>query len=288
MPSSYTSSLRLELPVTGELTGDWGNRVNEGITALLDAAVAGTAAVVHDDSPDYYLSFNNASSDQARQMILNVTGTLTANRNVICPPVSKLYIVINGCTGGFALTIKTELGTGVSVAAGQIAFVYSDGINVLSAVSYLDALNLGSPLPVLSGGTGGVDAAGARTNLGAAGIAVPQTFTGGQAGSIVALVDGTTIPIDLSLANNFSLQLAASGNIHTIDAPTNAVAGQSGSIFITQRPSTSLVSLGWHQNWQFQAGFLPTITQRFNAVDRVDYIVKSPTQIHAVWSGDYS
>lgn len=285
MPSSYTSSLRLELPVTGELTGDWGNRVNDGITALVDAAVAGTAAVVHDDTPDYALTFNNAATDQARQMVLNVTGTLTAGRNIVCPSVSKLYMVINGTTGGFAITIKTLLGTGVSVAAGQTAFVYCDTVNVLSAFSYLDALTLGAPLPVLSGGTGSVDAAGARTNLAAAGIAVPQTFTGGQAGALVQLTDSATITVDLSLANNFNLALT--GNAHNMEVPTNIVAGQSGSIFITQPASGGPYTLSWDAVWKFQVGAIPVITADPGASDRVDYIVKSATEIHAVWSGDY-
>ena len=286
MPSSYTSSLRLELPVTGELTGDWGNRVNDGITALVDAAVAGTAAVVHDDTPDYTVTFNNAATDQARQMVLNVTGTLTAGRNVVCPAVSKLYMVINGTTGGFAITIKTPLGTGVSVAVGQTAFVYCDTVNVLSAFSYLDALTLGAPLPILSGGTASVDAAGARTSLAAAGIAVPQTFTGGQAGAIVALTDLAAITVDLSLANNFNLVLTGGG--HNVEAPTNMVAGQSGSIFITQAATGGPYTLSWDTVWKFQSSFVPPITPAAGASDRVDYIVKSATEIHAVWSGDYS
>lgn len=286
MPSSYTSSLRLELPVTGELTGDWGNRVNDGITALVDAAVAGTAAVVHNDTPDYTLTFNNASTDQARQMVLNVTGTLTAGRNIVCPAVSKLYMVINGTTGGFAITIKTPLGTGVSVAAGQTAFVYCDTVNVLSAFSYLNALTLGAPLPVLSGGTGSVDAAGARTNLAVAGVGVAQTFTGGQAGAIVELTDSATITADLSLANNFNLVLT--GNAHNMELPTNIVAGQSGSIFITQPASGGPYTLSWNAVWKFQLGRTPTLSTAAGSIDRVDYIVKSGTEIHAVWSGGYA
>ena len=285
MPSSYTSSLRLELPVTGELTGNWGNRVNDGITALVDAAVAGTAAVVHDDTPDYSLTSNNAATDQARQIVLNVTGTLTADRNIVCPAVSKLYMVVNGTTGGFAITIKTPLGTGVSIAAGQTAFVYCDTANVLSAFSYLDVLTLGAPLSLLSGGTGSVDAAGARTNLAVAGIAVPQTFAGGQAGAIVELTDLAAIVVNLSLANNFNLVLT--GNAHNMEPHTNIVAGQSGSIFITQPATGGPYTLSWNTVWKFQVGSTPIITADPGASDRVDYIVKSATEIHAVWSGDY-
>lgn len=44
MATEYTSLLGLALPVTGELSGTWGDTVNDGITALLDTAVAGTTA----------------------------------------------------------------------------------------------------------------------------------------------------------------------------------------------------------------------------------------------------
>ena len=60
-----------------------------------------------------------------------------------------------------------------------------------------------------------------------AGLAVAQAFTKGQAGTPVALTDASSVAIDLSLANNFTLTLA--GN-RTLAAPTNVTAGQSGVI----------------------------------------------------------
>lgn len=156
MPSSYTNSLRLTLPVTGELSGTWGDTVNNGITSLLDAAVAGTAAVVHDDSANYTLSTANGSTDQARQMFLNITGTLTAARNVVCPAQSKLYFIKNATTGGYALTLKTSGGTGIAVANGQIAVLYCDGTNVVNAISYFTALTVASLVATtadINGGT---------------------------------------------------------------------------------------------------------------------------------------
>ena len=144
MPSSYTDSLRLVLPVTGELTGTWGDTVNVGLTALLDAAVAGTAAVVHDDSANYTLTSNNGAADEARRMFLNVTGTLTAARNVVCPTASKLYFIKNATTGGFALTLKTSAGTGISVPNGKSMVLRCDGTNVVEAVDQINALTVAS------------------------------------------------------------------------------------------------------------------------------------------------
>ena len=42
MTTAYTSLLGLALPMDGELTGTWGQVVNNSITSLLDTAIAGT------------------------------------------------------------------------------------------------------------------------------------------------------------------------------------------------------------------------------------------------------
>ena len=135
MPSSYTTNLKLTLPVPGELTGTWGNTVNTGITALLDSAIAGTASVSMTDT-NYTLTTVDGAADQARQMFIVLTGTLTAARNVVCPSSSKLYFVKNNTTGGFGITLKTSAGTGILVPNGLSVALYCDGTNVLDAITY--------------------------------------------------------------------------------------------------------------------------------------------------------
>lgn len=146
MASSYTPILRLTLPVTGELQGTWGDTVNNGITSLTEAAIAGTAAVVMSDA-DHTLTVANGATDEARRMFVTLTGTLSATRNVVCPAVSKMYVVRNNTTGGQSVVFKTAAGTGVTVANGQSAFLYCDGTNVVEAFSAFSG-NL-----TLSGGT---------------------------------------------------------------------------------------------------------------------------------------
>jgi len=153
MPSSYTTSLRLTLPATGELSGTWGTTVNTGITELTDAAIAGYVSVAMTDA-DYTLTVANGATDQARRMMLNMTGTLTAARNVICPTASKLYIIKNATTGGFAITLKTSGGTGISIPNGSSMLLMCNGTNVVDAVTNFSSLTLGSPLLPASGGTG--------------------------------------------------------------------------------------------------------------------------------------
>ncbi len=66
-------------------------------------------------------------------LILNISGTLTANRNIICPTNKKAYILCNNTSGGFDLTLKTSGGTGVAVSPGKASLVRCDGTNVVRA-----------------------------------------------------------------------------------------------------------------------------------------------------------
>ncbi len=107
--------------------------------------------------------------------------------------------------------------------------------------------------------------------------AINQTFTKAQRGSITALTDGAHIATDLALNNFFSVTLA--GN-RTLDNPTNIVAGQSGSIFITQ-DATGSRTLAYGSYWDFAGGTAPTVSTAANSVDRLDYVVRTTTSIHA-------
>ena len=113
---------------------------------------------------------------------------------------------------------------------------------------------------------------------------VAQSFTAAQRGTISTLTDGATITPDFATANNFTVTLA--GN-RTIANPTNLTAGQSGSIFIVQ-DGTGSRTASWGSYWDFAAGTAPTLTTDANAVDRVDYVVRSSTSIHTVFTGNYS
>jgi len=142
MPSSYTPSLRLVLPVTGELTGTWGDVTNQGLTELVDASIAGTASITMLDA-NYTLSTADGTADEARKMFVVATGALTAARNIICPTASKLYFVANTTTGGFAVTFKTSAGTGISIPNGEAMVLYCDGTNVINAITNFNELDIG-------------------------------------------------------------------------------------------------------------------------------------------------
>lgn len=145
MSSTYSSLLRIELQANGENTDTWGTKMQAAMV-LLEVGIAGRAAVTHSDAANYTLTTANGTTDEARQMILNVGGAISANRNVVCPALSKCYVFTNATTGGFALTLKTSGGTGISVPNGKTAMLMCDGTNVVNAVDYIPSLTLGSPL----------------------------------------------------------------------------------------------------------------------------------------------
>ena len=104
------------------------------------------------------------------------------------------------------------------------------------------------------------------------------TWSAGQRAEITALTSATTITPDFADSNHFSVTLAHSA---TFANPSNLTAGQTGSIFITQDGTGSRTG-SWGSYWDFAAGTAPTLTTTAAAVDRIDYVVRSTTSIHAV------
>ena len=117
-----------------------------------------------------------------------------------------------------------------------------------------------------------------------AGTNIAQSFSAAQRGAISALTDGSTITPDFALANNYSVTL---GGNRTLANPTNITAGQSGSIFVTQ-DGTGSRTLAYGSYWDFAGGTAPTLSTSANAVDRIDYVVRTSTSIHAVFTANYS
>jgi hypothetical protein len=130
MASSYSTDLKLELMVTGENSGTWGQKTNDNLE-LIQQAIAGYEAI-DVASADVTLAMTNATLSNARNMVLSLTGTLAGTRVVNVPDgIEKTYIVADNTTrSGNTLTIKTVSGTGVTIPEGKTILVYSDGTNV--------------------------------------------------------------------------------------------------------------------------------------------------------------
>ena len=107
---------------------------------------------------------------------------------------------------------------------------------------------------------------------------------GRYAVEIATLTDAATITPDFGANQNFTVTLA--GN-RTLANPTNAVVGQTGSIFLVQ-DGTGSRTLSFGTEYDFAGGTAPTISTTASAVDRIDYIVRTATSIHCVFTADYS
>jgi hypothetical protein len=141
MASTYSPNLRLELIGTGEQQGTWGTTTNTNLGTLLEEAIGGYVSVTVSNSGDTTLSTNNGSADQSRNAVINLTGTITAARNVICPAIEKLYVVKNATTGGFSVTFKVSGQTGVTIPNGETYFLYVDGIDANKIVGNVASTN---------------------------------------------------------------------------------------------------------------------------------------------------
>jgi hypothetical protein len=200
MPSSYTD-LGLELMVTGENSGTWGDKTNtnleliqQGFAGYQEVSIAGGAQTTA-------LAVTDGTISNGRNAVIKFTGTITGNQVVTIPDsIEKIYVFENGTTGSFTVEVKTVSGTGVTFAAADKGqkFVYSNGTNVVD-------IALASP-------PGGSDKQIQFNDNGAfGGIAMGTT---GQ----VLTTDGTTASFgDISGGASWQAVITAD--------PANAVAG---------------------------------------------------------------
>ena len=151
MPSTY-SNLKIQLMATGENNTTWGDVTNVNLGTALEEAIVGSADVAFSNANVTLTLTDTNSTQSARNMRLNLTGTATAGYNLVVPAIEKPYIVNNGTDG--TITVKNTTGTGIAVPAGKTMWLFNNGTNVVDVVTHLSSVTLGSALPVTSGGTG--------------------------------------------------------------------------------------------------------------------------------------
>jgi hypothetical protein len=190
MTTSYTPLLGLALPVTGELSGTWGDTVNNYITSYLDAAIDGTQTISGSQTA-VSLSITNGSSlvqvgssgttGSAQYAIINCTGNPAGQLTITVPPSSRNYIVINATsTSQTVRVVGVGPTTGVVLAANEKAILAWNGSDVIKVVSTSIA-SLTGVLPVVNGGTG---------------------LSSGTSGGVLAFTASGTIASSGALASN--------------------------------------------------------------------------------------
>lgn len=132
-----TNLIGLLLPGTGTLSGQWGGAVNNAISQVIDAAVAGTLEITADGdvtltvTEGTYNSTGLTATSAQRAVILWTAGG-TVTRTITVPAQSKTYVVINKTSSSQSIIIKGATGTGVTVVAGTQAIVAFDGTNFVN------------------------------------------------------------------------------------------------------------------------------------------------------------
>lgn len=152
MASSY-SDLGLELMVTGENAGTWGDKTNVNLN-LIQQAVAGYQSVTVNGTGTTTLAMTDGTISNARNAAIKLSGTITGNINVTIPDsIEKTYIIQNSTTGSHTVTFKTVSGTGFTFTATEktIAILYSDGTNIIEVINNTQNLQDLSDLAVTDG-----------------------------------------------------------------------------------------------------------------------------------------
>ena len=133
MASSFSTDLKLELMVTGENAGTWGDKTNTNLN-LLQQAIAGYQDIsIAGGAQTTALLMSDATISTARNAVVKFSGTITGNQIVTIPDtIEKTYILYNNTTGVFTVQFKTVSGTGPTFSTTDKGFklVYSDGTNV--------------------------------------------------------------------------------------------------------------------------------------------------------------
>jgi len=139
MPSSYSTDLKLELMVTGEKAGLWGDITNTNLV-ILSQSIAGYATLsIAGGAGNTDLTFTNGATSNGKNAVLELTGTITGNRTVTITSASgvtnKTYIVRNNTTGAFTVTVLVEGQTGVTFSATDkgTKILYLDGTDVVDS-----------------------------------------------------------------------------------------------------------------------------------------------------------
>jgi hypothetical protein len=249
MASTYTPILRLELMGTGDQNDTWGTTLDNQM-GLLENAIAKRQALATTGGTTT-LNTVNGADDQSRSLCLDLSGNLASNAIIVVPSLSKMYLVRNGTTGAFTVTVKTGAGTGIVIPQdGTVIALYCDGTNV-NSIAITGTLNADT--------LDGIDSTGffilANTNV----------VQKGYSETPKLLTDGATITMDVAAAVVNKVILAGTPRTLVV---TNAVAGAKFELYIKQDASggRTLVLPG---NFLFNNSTTPTLSTAANAVDKL-------------------
>ena len=139
MASSYSTDLKLEIQVTGENAGTWGDITNTNLV-ILQQAIAGYSGIsIAGGAGNTDLTFSNGLTSNGKNAVLELTGTITGNRTVTITTASgvtnKVYVIRNSTTGAFTVTVLIQGQSGVTFSATDkgTKILYLNGTDVVDS-----------------------------------------------------------------------------------------------------------------------------------------------------------
>ena len=255
MASTY-SNLKIELIGTGDQSGTWGVTTNTNLGTAIEEAITGSADVTF-ASADVTLTLTNTNTAQtARNLRLNLVGTVGAAQNLIVPSIEKQYIVNN--TLGYDITVKNSTGTGVAVPAGKSMIVFNTGSNVVEVVT---ALATGTVIPVANGGTGVTTS----TGTGSVVLSASPTFTGTPLAPTASPGTNTTQIATTAFVQNVA---GALGTMSSQNANSVAITGGAinGTTIGASTPAAGTFSTLTSSSVAITGGTVSGITGSINSV----------------------
>ena len=255
MASTY-SNLKIELIGTGDQSGTWGVTTNTNLGTAIEEAITGSADVTF-ASADVTLTLTNTNTAQtARNLRLNLVGTVGAAQNLIVPSIEKQYIVNN--TLGYDITVKNSTGTGVAVPAGKSMIVFNTGTNVVEVVT---ALATGTVIPVANGGTGVTTS----TGTGSVVLSASPTFTGTPLAPTASPGTSTTQIATTAFVQNVA---GALGTMSSQNANSVAITGGAinGTTIGASTPAAGTFSTLTSSSVAITGGTVSGITGSINSV----------------------
>ena len=301
MASTYTTNLRLTKQGDGDNPNTWGQVLNN-VISLVDQAVASYTTVSLGSAATVTLTENQGSEDQSRSAILEFKGSVGgANTSIIVlvPNTPKTYAIRNvvsaNTTATDAIVLRVAGNTGVTVGSGS-GYYITNGTSCFSVVGETGtaaARDVGVCATEIPD-TSLADIRYVQSSV-ASSITAKKTFvstvvfdgivsvSGPVKSFITTLTDAASVAVSMNTGNNFLVTL---GGNRTLAAPSNATAGQTGSIYVVQ-DSTGSRTLSYNTVYKFPGGSVPVATTTGGAVDMLIYNVRSATTIDTVMLKDF-
>jgi hypothetical protein len=279
MPSTYSTDLKLELMVTGEKAGLWGDITNTNLN-ILQQAIAGYEAIALNATTGATLTFSNGTTSDGKNAVIDLTGTITTSVNVVIPDgIEKTYIVRNSTSGAHDVVVKTATGTGVTFDTTDKGFklIFADGTDVVDVA--LSSPPGGSDTQVqfndngAFGGSANFTWDGSNVTIGAQGDLRLADSSGGE---YVALQAPTTVASNVTFtlpgADGTADQVLTTNGSGVLSFATIS-GGASWQAVITADPANAVAGNGYFCNTTGGAFTvtLPTSPSLGDFVSFIDY-----------------